>query len=137
MVKNRSWRAFLWGISLNLSFPFLSSFLFFNIFFCLVFLLLYVLICLCSLGLCFCMFKKQVRMLDLAFKVFAMFLRFLGRNSCTHNLACASRLDYAHTGLFMRAHEPTQKTLFLFCLFLLLFSHIILCLASFPCFYVF
>jgi len=30
----------------------------------------------------------------------------MDRNSHTHNLACARKLDYVHAGLFMCAHEP-------------------------------
>ena len=60
----------------------------------------------------------------------------MGRNSRTHNLACARKLDYVHAGLFMRAHEPAQKTLnffFFFFLFLQLVSIVYLCLDPFSC----
>ena len=55
------------------------------------------------------MSKKHVRMLDLAFQSFAVFLGFPGRNPYAHNLAYARRLDYAHAGLFMCAHELAPK----------------------------
>ena len=55
------------------------------------------------------MFKKNVRTFDLAFLNFLVFLGILGKNPRAHNLACACRFDYAHTGKFMRAHKLAQK----------------------------
>ena len=47
-------------------------------------------------------------MLDLLFwslALFSMLLGFLGWIPCAHNPAYACKLDYAHVGLFMRAHD--------------------------------
>jgi len=60
-----------------------------------------------------------------------VFLGFLGRNPHAHNLACTRRLDYVHARLFMHAHEPDHKILILFCLFLLILSHVYLIFRSF------
>ena len=43
------------------------------------------------------MSKKHVRMLDLAFQSFAVFLGLLGRNPRAHNLACACRVVHVCT----------------------------------------
>ena len=44
------------------------------------------------------MSKKHVRMLDLAFQSFAVFLGLLGRNPCAHNLACTCKVIRMCTG---------------------------------------
>ena len=71
--------------------------------------LLYVHICLYSLGSCSCYVLKHVRLLEFLFRSSTMFyvlLGFLGWNSRAHNPGYVHRLDHAHTGLFMHAHDP-------------------------------
>ena len=84
------------------------------------------------------MFKMHVRVLDLVFQAWLCFQGFLGKNLCTHNLACVRRLDYAHTSLIMLMQACScvcrllpRNPNFLFYLFCFYF-HMFVCLASFP-----
>ena len=55
---------------------------------------------------------KDVRLLKIVcpnLTLFVVFLGFLGKNPHAHDQCCVCKLDYAHTGLFIRTHEPAQK----------------------------
>ena len=101
---------FVLGISINFLFLFFSfcTLIFLFIF---VSLLLYALKRLNSLGLCYFHILKHVRMLDLVFLKFCSIccVARVSRLKPKCTLGCLCRLDYAHVGLFIRAHDPAQK----------------------------